>query len=1058
MKKGRKILSYLLTCLFLFTLIQVPFNVNAEESNEPVYVKIRYSRGDSQYESWNLWVWEKGKDGKQVDFFGVDSEGAYAVVETTKKADTLGFIVRKNVNGNDWAEKDTNDVYIDLSKGNTEVVVNNSNGAVSVNEREIKLDFNKLTVNLHYFRFDSNYDNWDVWAWLGKNPGNNYTFASDEFGTVTNFEFANVGKDENPGFIIRRPNWSQKDYDDDRFINKIYANADGILNAYVVTGEEKVYYNPNDVVKDPKIISAKIDTLNNISFKTNTKIKDSDIATKVTLTENGNNIPLSNVSIDDGLISGAITTENSIDLNNKYVLNIEGFGSKELTLGKIYDSEDFSKLFTYNGELCSVYSKEKTKFILWAPTAKDVKLALYGTDGKSYNSSPTDIINMTKGENGTWLVEVPGDLNGVYYNYKVEVNGSINEVTDPYAKALGVNGNRGMVIDLSSTNPVGWEVVKKPELKDPTDSIIYEMHIRDFSIDKNSGVSLKYQGKYNGVWQPNTTIPGTDVKTGVEHLKELGVTTVQLLPSFDHRSIDESKLDTPQFNWGYDPQNYNAPEGSYSSDPYTGEIRIKEFKEMVNELHKAGIRVVMDVVYNHTGASLNSNLNLAVPDYYYRQNEDGTFSNASGCGNETASDRSMVRKLIVDSVVYWANEYHIDGFRFDLMAIHDIDTMKEVRSELNKIDPSIIVYGEGWTGGATPLSSDKQALKANMPSFGDLQIGAFSDDIRDGVKGHVFDSEAPGFVNGGQDFEETVKFGVVASTKNNQVDYSKVKNNTKPWANQPYQTISYVSAHDNLTLWDKLQTTNKNATTEELLSMNKMAAAIVYTSQGIPFMQAGEEFARTKLNPDGTFNENSYNAPDSVNQIDWTRKVEYNDLFQYYKGLITLRKSHKAFRMNSTTDIQNNLNFLDVADKNVVAYTLNGTAVGDNYNKIAVIYNANNSDVEVTLPSNDWVILVNGEKAGIESLGSIEGNVVKVKANSSYVLVDKDSYLKEGNEENPDIKDNEEQDEDTGVLGSSDISEETKTSDNNNLLAYASLLVLASVSLVVLKIKSRKNN
>lgn len=326
---------------------------------------------------------------------------------------------------------------------------------------------------------------------------------------------------------------------------------------------------------------------------------------------------------------------------------------------------------------------------------------------------------------------------------------------------------------------------------------------------------------------------------------------------------------TLQFNWGYDPKNYNVPEGSYSTDPYIGTIRIEEFKQMVMELHKAGIRVVMDVVYNHTGATVDSNLNLAVPNYYYCQNSKGGFSNGSGCGNETASERAMLRKLIVDSVFYWAKEYHIDGFRFDLMAIHDIETMKEVREVLDLVDPTILVYGEGWTGGDSPLPDDQKSTKANTVKYGELQIAAFSDDIRDEVKRSVFDA-----ANGGIDCEETIKFGIVASTPNDQIDYSKVKNQTKPWANQPYQTISYVSAHDNLTLWDKLQSTNPNDSEELLLARNKMAAAIVYTSQGIPFMQAGEELARTKLNPDDSFNENSYNSPDSVNLIDWNRKVQ----------------------------------------------------------------------------------------------------------------------------------------------------------------------------------------
>ena len=651
-------------------------------------------------------------------------------------------------------------------------------------------------------------------------------------------------------------------------------------------------------------------------------------------------------------------------------------------------NEEFKEKYNYNGDLGAKYNKNETIFTLWAPTADSVKVALYGKNGNDTDKNPEEVIQMNKGENGEWSVKINRDLKGEYYNYIVNVNGKENRVIGPYAKAVGVNGKRAMVIDLNETNPNGWNEDKKPKLDNTTDAVIYEMHIRDFSIDDNSGIT--YKGKYNGVWQDNTTIPGTDIKTGVNHLKELGVNIVHLLPTFDYESIDESRLYQPQYNWGYDPQNYNVPEGSYSTDPYTAQVRIREFKEMVQNLHKSGIRVVMDVVYNHTGSTENSHLNLTVPGYYHRQNQSGGFSNGSGCGNEIASERSMVRRMMVDSVKYWAEEYHIDGFRFDLMALHDIDTMKEIRKELNKIDESIIIYGEGWTGGDTPLPVEDRALKANTYKFENEQIAAFSDDIRDGIKGSVFIDENPGFVNGGTGFEESIKFGIVASTKHQDIDYSKVNYSDKPWSNQPYQTVTYTSAHDNYTLWDKLQLTNKEASDEELVQMNKMAAAIVLTSQGIAFIHAGDEFARTKVNADGSLNENSYNSPDSVNRLDWNRKIQYKDLFNYYKGLIELRKSHKAFRMNTTTDIQNNLEFLqkgkNFKEENVVAYTINGKDVGDEWDNIAVIFNANKEEVEVTLPLKDWNIVVNENSAGVETLGNVEGNKVKVAPKSAYVL------------------------------------------------------------------------
>ena len=464
-------------------------------------------------------------------------------------------------------------------------------------------------------------------------------------------------------------------------------------------------------------------------------------------------------------------------------------------------NNEFEKLYNYDGELGVVYSKEKSKFILWAPTAEKVDLVLYGDDGYDYNCKPVKTYNMNKGINGTWIVEINEELNGQYYNYLVTIDGIVNEVVDPYAKAVGVNGKRGMVIDLNSTNPEGWEEDRKPELKAPTDSIIYEAHVRDLTIDETSGIKDEFKGKFKGLTESNSHIPGTNIKTVINHIKNMGFTHIHLLPSFDYGSVDETKLDEPQFNWGYDPENYNVPEGSYSTNPYLGDVRIREFKEMVKALHEAGIRVVMDVVYNHT-FNLDSCLNKAVPKYYYRQDEEGNYSDASACGNETASDRYMFRRYMVDSVVYWAKEYHIDGFRFDLMGIHDIETMKLIREELNKIDPSIIVYGEGWMGGPSPLKEDDAALKKNTYKFGELQIAAFSDDCRDGVKGHVFYEKEAGFANGKDGLEETIKFAVVASTPHKEVDKTNIVYSDEFWANEPYQTVTYASAHDNYTLWD----------------------------------------------------------------------------------------------------------------------------------------------------------------------------------------------------------------------------------------------------------------
>ncbi len=649
--------------------------------------------------------------------------------------------------------------------------------------------------------------------------------------------------------------------------------------------------------------------------------------------------------------------------------------------------------FYYDKELGAIYSKDETTFILWAPTASDVKLALYGKEYKDANEKPHALINMKKTEQGTWKYTKNKDLHGEFYNYIVTVDNVKNIVTDPYAKAVGVNGNVGMVVDLSKTNPSDWENDKKPNLDNKMDSIIYEIHIRDFSIDENSGIDKK--GKFKGICEKNTTIPNTSIKTGISHLIELGINTVHLLPSFDFFTVDEKRDDG--YNWGYDPQNYNVPEGSYSTNPYDGVTRIKEYKEMVQNLHKQGLRVVMDVVYNHTGLTEKSNLNLAVPNYYYRQNEEGGFSNASGCGNETASERLMVRKFIVDSVKYWASEYHVDGFRFDLMAIHDIETMKIIREELDKIDKSILIYGEGWNGGKSPLSKDEQSLKENIYKYENMQIAAFSDDIRDGIKGHVFGDKDGAFINGMNGFEEVIKFGVVASTYHPQIDYTKINYSDKPWANEPYQTITYASAHDNLTLWDKLQTVDSKATKEELISMNKLASAIVLTSQGIPFIHAGEELARTKINENGEFVHNSFNKGDKVNKIDWIRKEEYNELFDYYRGLIKIRKEHKAFRMSSSKDIIENIKFMEkgiqFSEDNVVGYTINTKLLNDTWEKIVVIFNTNSEDVVVDLDDEEWVVVVNDKSASTIPLEIVKNKNIKVKSKSACILVNKKSFI-----------------------------------------------------------------
>ena len=644
---------------------------------------------------------------------------------------------------------------------------------------------------------------------------------------------------------------------------------------------------------------------------------------------------------------------------------------------KEYDTENFKNKYHYTGSLGALYNKENTEFILWSPVADDVEVIIYSDDNEEMHK-------MIKGKNGDWKIDIKGDLKNTYYNYLVKYKGIENLVVDPYAKAVGVNGEKAMVVDLESTNPNNWNNDKKPTMNSPLDAIIYEIHIRDFSIDENSGVKNENKGKYLGLVEEGTVIPGTDIKTTFDHLKELGITHIHLLPIFDYKSVDESKLNDAQYNWGYDPQNYNSLEGSYSSNPFDGNLRIKEFKEAVLKIHESGIRIVMDVVYNHTFDTETSCLNLAMPYYYHRTNENGEFSNGSACGNELASERYMVRKYIVDSIIYLAKEYHIDGFRFDLMGLHDIETMKEIRRELDKIDTSIIIYGEGWTGGDTSLKHEDSAIKVNTPKFDKMQIACFSNDIRDGIKGDVFKAEIAGFVNGAKNQEETIKAGVVAFTNNNNIDYQKVLYSDKYWANEPYQTINYDSAHDNYTLWDKLQISSGDATKEELVQMNKLAAAIVLTSQGIPFLHGGEEFLRSKRTESGELEENSYKSPDSVNKLDWNRKKDNIEIFNYYKGLIELRKNYKEFRFETTKDIQEKLRFLNkgeaYSEDSVVAFSIKDKE------EFIVIYNANKTNINVNIPHGNWGVLVDGNQAGTKTLNIVDKSNVLITGLSTYVL------------------------------------------------------------------------
>ena len=651
--------------------------------------------------------------------------------------------------------------------------------------------------------------------------------------------------------------------------------------------------------------------------------------------------------------------------------NITAFVVFIISLNVVTAQESRTSYPFYSGkDLGLTYSPKAATFKIWAPTATAATLNLYKSD---MGENAVRSINMNKGENGVWQITVPENLKNSYYTFQVNIsNAWSEEVVDPYAKACGTNGLRAQVIDLKETNPVGWAQDKSPNFSvsnKQTDAVIYELHVRDASIHESSGI--KNKGKFLGLAEVGTK-NSAGQSTGLSHIKELGVTHVHLLPFYDYNSVDETKA-AVQYNWGYDPVNYNIPEGSYSTNPADGKVRIKELKELIKTMHSNGLRIIMDVVYNHTALTKNANFNILVPDYYYRKRADGSFSDASSCGNETASDNAMFQKFMIESVVYWVNEYHIDGFRFDLMGIHDIETMNLISDTLHKIKPSIVLYGEGWTSSSSPLPEEKRALKKNAAQLNGIAV--FSDDMRDGIKGSVFNINDRGFATGQIENSESVKFGIVAAGKHPQINYSKVNYSKEPYTAGPAGLINYADCHDNNILWDKIALSFKEASVAERTKMHELAYAIVLTAQGASFLHAGTEFLRTK---NGV--ENSFDKGDIVNGIDWDLKTKNNTSYQFIKNLVQIRRAHPAFRMQTAAQIATHINFENSQPAGIIAYTINGAAVGDTWKKIWVAYNGSLSPQTLTLPRGTW-------KVGLSSNGSSKLDDNFTLAGSSAVIL-----------------------------------------------------------------------
>ena len=608
------------------------------------------------------------------------------------------------------------------------------------------------------------------------------------------------------------------------------------------------------------------------------------------------------------------------------------------------------------------YSSAKTVFTLFAPDDAKVTLRLYR---QPLGGKPTKTVRMQRVSHELWQAEVKGDLLGQFYTFDI----GRGETPGVFAKAVGTNGQRGAIVQMSATNPNKWDADQRPITRSFADLVIYELHHRDFSIAREDA---KNKGKFLALTEP----------WAISHLRTLGVNAVHILPSYDYGSVDETRLDTPQYNWGYDPVNYNVPEGSYSTDPTQPDVRIREFKQMVQALHKAGISVILDVVYNHTFDIDHSNFQRTYPDYYYRKNADGSYSNGSGCGNETASERPMMRKFMIESVKYWINEYHIDGFRFDLMGVHDIQTMNEIRKAVDEIDPSIFIYGEGWSAGSCALPYEQLAAKAHVPQM--PGIAAFSDEIRDALRGPFSDDTKGGFLAGVPDCEESVKFGIAGAIAHPQIDMKKVNYSQQPWALEPTQMISYVSCHDDMCLVDRLRASVPGITQDELIRLDLLAQTAVFTSQGVPFMLCGEELLRDKKGV-----HNSYNSPDDINHIDWTNKMHYPMVFDYYQQLIALRKSHPAFRLGNADLVKKHLEFLD-APKQVVAYRLKNYAGRDRWRNIIVVLNASKKAETVSIPQGKYTVAcANGViNLGTKGLETFEHNQVTVDPQSALIIHD----------------------------------------------------------------------
>ena len=849
-------------------------------------------------------------------------------------------------------------------------------------------DKNQITLRLHYHRPDGNYENWNVWSWRVGSEGKQYDFDSEDENGAKVVTFELEGRSTSVlNYIIRKstptdPWGGGKDFPEDCFVD-LSDILSGTVDYYVESG----VFPGTRILGDDAFLGVKI-----LSVKYNSAKNVIKVVTGVPITGGTDGIfTLKRVDGAEIEITGvrlASADKNEYELSlgsdlsgmeavtKKYSLFYDEY-EYPVEMPSLYSSDAFEQEFTYTGDdLGATWTSSKTTFKVWAPTADSVKVNLY-TSGTEGADDLIETLSMKKGEKGVWSVQKAGDLNGVYYTYSVDVDGTTAEACDPYARTTGVNGNRAMVINLNATNPAGWSTDRGPNAgMTYTDSIIYELHVRDFSIDESSGIQNK--GKFLGLTEKGTK-NASGQTTGLDYLTDLGVTHIHLLPSYDYATVDETKLDTPQYNWGYDPKNYNVPEGSYSTDPYNGAVRVKEMKQMVKTLHDNNINVIMDVVYNHVYDADKFSFNQLVPKYFSRTNADGSYSSGSGCGNDTASERSMVKKYIVDSVNYWADEYHIDGFRFDLVGLLDVDTINEVVNTVHETHPDVVFYGEGWKMD-TAVSKDDVIMATQWTSEKTPKFAYFSDTIRNLLKGDTFSHGSTGFVSGATGQEELL---------------AKCFKGATDWCKSPTQTVNYASCHDNYSLMDKLSVSREDATFEEKTKMNNLAAAIYMTSEGIPLIHAAEELLREKIDENGKPVENSYNSSDLVNSIKWSNldKENYRNVRDYYKGLIAFRKNHAALRLTTAAEVKANVQYKWISEE-LVMFVINGKdSIADEVSDgIVVIFNANTAAKDVDMYSygvaqGDWKVCINDQKAGTDAISTVSDGKVTLAPISAMVLV-----------------------------------------------------------------------